>query len=216
MSLFDTNTLYRLISANRSNTLPTNTNPSLNTTPPNPKIYFSLGGGSISAQTFTMKTQPPLTAAQVVDMGNAWFFRYPEGATDDNCYTIHNARTGAKMALERQDTKSTGALKMAPLTKGKASQIWYFVSAATADRPATSGSGFYTIQESAPASTGRMGAPAPAKLDVVTRGEQVLAKVIVGNPIDPNTNRPYLEGTVWDVQSVRGMQNADEAGVGFS
>jgi len=160
-----------------------------------------------------MKAMPPPTAPDAVDMGMYWFFRYlpadASGKVPDNTRTLHNCITGEKQCLERVDT-STGEIKVAPVVKGKASQAWYI------DFAKTSSDSIWFLQSSAPQNTGLMGAPAPAKLDVSTEKDSVVARKIVGNPIDPTTNKPYTESTMWFLDTVRGSNSRDDAGYGFS
>jgi hypothetical protein len=208
-SRFDNNVIYRLVSANRAGTLPASSK--LNTSPKNPKMYFSLGG-TASAPTFTMKPMPPLNGPinKLVDPGMNWFFRYPAVENPpENYWTMHNAITGEKVCLERGDTE-TGTLKMAPLAKGKPSQMWYIELA-----EGMGSENIWKIQDRPAKKEAMMGAPKPTKLDVLDRGDGVVARTIVGNPIDPKTNRPYVESTAWDVQSVRGMEDKENVGVGF-
>jgi hypothetical protein len=211
-SRFDNNVIYRLTSANRTGSLPASTK--LNTNPINPKIYFSLMGTAANP-TFTMRTMPDINGPfnKIVDPGMAWFFRYPAANSGSNVpknyWTIHNSITGEKVCLERADTK-TGQLKMAPLVKGKASQLWYIELTPDTGKDST-----WDIQDSPSDSNGVKGAPGPTKLDVLTGSDNVVARVIKGSPIDPKTSKPYVESTTWDVQPVRGIENKEDIGVGF-
>jgi hypothetical protein len=205
-----TTQLYRIISANRAGTIPGKS--SLNASPKNPKQYFTMSGPA-SAPKFFMKAMPLPTAPDAVDSGMYWFFRYisadANGNVPDNTRTLHNTITGEKQCLERVDT-ATGSLKIAPVVKGKASQAWYI------EFGKTTSDSIWFLQDSAPKDTGLMGAPGPTNLDVLTGKDGVVARKIVGNPIDPTTNRPYVEGTMWNLESVRGSNDRDEAGYGFS
>jgi hypothetical protein len=206
----NTTSLYRIISANRAGTIPGES--ILNASPKNPKQYFTMSGPA-SAPIFFMKAMPLPTAPDAVDPGMYWFFRYipadADGNVPDNTRTLHNTITGEKQCLERVDT-ATGSLKIAPVVKGKASQSWYI------DFGETTSDSIWFIQDSAPKNTGLMGAPGPTKLDVLTGKDDVVARKIVGNPIDPTTNEPYTEATMWNLEPVRGSNDRDEAGHGFS
>jgi len=146
-------------------------------------------------------------------MGMIWFFRYAapdaNGNVPDNTRTIHNCITGEKQCLERVDL-STGALKMAPVVKNKASQMWYI------DFAKTKSDSIWMIQDFVAQNSAAMGGLKPTKLDVLTEGDRVVAKTISGNPINTSTNKALVEGTMWDVQAVRGATKDDDAGHGFS
>ncbi|KAF2667936.1 hypothetical protein BT63DRAFT_305426 [Microthyrium microscopicum] len=203
-----TGEIYRITSANRAGTIPDKS--TLNANPKNPKQYLALTGPASTPKPI-MKDRAPATSSSA-DMSVFWYFRYlpadANGNAPDNMRTMHSAITGEKQCLERVDT-ATGTLKMAPVVKGKASQAWYI------DFANTSSESIWFLQDSAPKKTGLMGAPGPVKLDVLTGKDDVVARKIVGNPIDSTTNKPFTESTMWNLEVVRGTNDKDEAGYGF-
>ena len=101
---------------------------------------------------------------------------------------------------------------MNPL-KGKptANQTWHL-------RPSTETKkeDCYDVLERKADEDAPLGAPPPARLDVSTGTDSVVARSVKGSPINPANNKPYGESTVWEIVVLRGARKEDDAGTGWA